>query len=57
MVFLLYECQIAADQTLCLNAEFSEYKWVEPSTLSSYDLNQATQDTFVRLGLIQNQPT
>lgn len=52
MVFLLFECQIAAEQTLCLNAEFSEYKWVEPSSLSSFDLNVATQDTFAKLGLL-----
>ena len=52
MVFLLYECQLALNQKLHLNAEFSEYQWVEPSSLSGYDLNTQTQDTFAKLGLM-----
>lgn len=52
MVFLLYECRIAAEQPICLNSEFSEYTWVEPTSLNDYDLNSATRETFVTVGLL-----
>ena len=51
MVFLLFECRVSSTESICLNAEFCEYAWVEPARLSSYELNSATQDTFQCLGL------
>lgn len=53
MVFLLFECRVAASQPISLNAEFCEYAWVEPALLASYDLNSATRDTFQSLGLLE----
>lgn len=52
MVFLLYECRIAADQPIRLNSEFCEYTWAKPSSLSKFDLNSATKDTFSSIGLL-----
>ena len=53
MIFLLFECRISSTETICLNAEFCEYAWVEPVRLSDYDLNSATQETFQSLGLLE----
>ena len=53
MIFLLFECLISSTETICLNAEFCEYAWVEPVHLSSYDLNSATRETFHSLGLLE----
>jgi nucleoside triphosphatase len=52
MVFLLFDCRIDATQPIRLNDEFSEFAWVEPSHLPAYDLNEATRETFARLGLL-----
>jgi len=51
MVFLLYECTVA-DDPIKLSDEFTEYAWVVPSLLLEYDLNEATRQTFTRMGLI-----
>lgn len=53
MVFLLYECRMAPEQTIHLNFEFCEYKWAEPFSLTEYDLNVATRETFATLGLLR----
>jgi nucleoside triphosphatase len=52
MVFLIFECRLAANQSIRLNPEFCEFAWVEANLLASYDLNSATQDTFKRLGIL-----
>ena len=53
MVFLLYECRVDSNQPIRLNAEFSQYSWVQRDRLGDYDLNSATRDTFSALGLIR----
>src|SRR5215471_11384309 len=51
MVFLIFECCVGGE-TVRLNAEFSEYAWVDRKDLATYDLNSATRETFATLGLI-----
>ena len=52
MVFLLYECRIDTQCPINLNSEFCDYAWVSPSSLSTFDLNSATRETFASLGLL-----
>ncbi len=51
MVFLLFECRVSS-AVLTLNAEFSEYAWIPPTVLGSYDLNFVTRETFAAMGLL-----
>ena len=51
MVFLLFECSID-DTPIQLNEEFTEYAWVQPTQLGDYDLNEATRQTFQKMGLL-----
>lgn len=51
MVFLLFECTVGSS-SIRLNEEFTEYAWVQPGQLLEYDLNAATRDTFVTMGLL-----
>lgn len=51
MVFLLFECTVDG-AAIRLNEEFTEYAWVEPASLLRYDLNAATRQTFLRMGLL-----
>jgi nucleoside triphosphatase len=51
MVFLLYECTVS-DDSIRLSDEFTEYAWVLPTALLEYDLNEATSQTFRKMGLI-----
>jgi len=51
MVFLIYRCTVASSP-ICLNEELESYAWVERTALSSYDLNEATVDTFKRAGIL-----
>lgn len=55
MVFLLYECRIDPGRPIRLNDELSEFAWVEPGRLTSYDLNPVTRETFAELGLIRTE--
>lgn len=49
MVFLLFHC-VAASESICLNEEFEEYRWVSESDLEALELNAETIDTLSRLG-------
>ena len=51
MVFLLFECTIDST-SITLNEEFTEYAWVAPTHLANYDLNEATRETFTKIGLL-----
>lgn len=48
MVFLLFHCR-AAEETLRLNDEFAEYRWVSADEAMHLDLNEQTRDTLARL--------
>lgn len=50
MVFLIFSCR-AASSRLKLNPEFTDYAWVAPGSLRSYDLNSATIETFKEAGI------
>ena len=49
MIFLLFSCR-AASEAVHLGEEFEEFAWVKSADLDKYDLNEQTQDTFIRLG-------
>ena len=51
MIYLLFECWARGDRVR-LNAELEEHAWVSPSQLAKYDLNDATRDTFRKLGFL-----
>ena len=50
MIVLLFHCR-AAEESLILNEEFAEYRWVTGSEARRLDLNEQTRDTLDRLGL------
>jgi nucleoside triphosphatase len=52
MVFLIYRCQ-AVHENVILDPEFSDFAWVAPDNLSSFDLNLETLDTFRRMGFLK----
>ncbi len=49
MIFLLFHCT-AVQETLRLNDEFEEYRWVKEDEVDSLELNEETVDTLDRLG-------
>lgn len=52
MIFLIFDCMVGST-TVTLNDEFVEYAWVPPRKLGEYALNDATIDTFRRIGLLE----
>jgi nucleoside triphosphatase len=52
MVFLVYRCR-AVHENVVLNPEFSDFAWVPPEKLGSFDLNPETLDTFRRMGIVR----
>lgn len=48
MVYLVFRCAATPGEPT-INDEFEEYRWVERSELSEYDLNPPTRETFLRL--------
>lgn len=53
MIYLLYECWVQGDRVK-LNPEFEDHAWISPHQLADYDLNEATRDTFRRLGFLDS---
>ena len=51
MVFLVYRCTLDRQQ-LSLNDEFSDYAWVDPSDLGTYELDTLTRGTLASAGLV-----
>jgi nucleoside triphosphatase len=52
MVFLVYRCEAIRDE-VSLNPEFSDFAWVAPGDLRSFDLNPETQDSFRKMGILE----
>ena len=53
MIFLLFHCK-AADETIILNDEFSDYKWVREYEVNELVMNSETVDTLERIGNWKN---
>lgn len=51
MIFLIFSCR-ASSSILTLSAEFDEYAWAKSTDLQTYDLNNATVETFRKAGLV-----
>lgn len=49
MIFLIFQCK-ALDESLNLNEEFVEYRWVKENELKSLELNTETIDTLRKAG-------
>ncbi len=49
MIHLIFDCK-AESEEVKINDEFEEYAWVEVNDLKKYDLNAATQKTFLKKG-------
>lgn len=52
MIFLIFSCR-ANSSELKLSPEFSDYDWVKRDELLSYQLNNATIETFQQAGLTE----
>lgn len=52
MIFLIFDCPVSST-VVVLNEEFVGHAWVLASGLGSYDLNEATLDTFRQVGLLE----
>jgi nucleoside triphosphatase len=48
LIFLVFHCR-AASESLNLNAEFSDYRWVKEENWYTLDLNRETKDTLARI--------
>lgn len=51
MVYLIFRCRAKTNEPT-LNDEFEEYRWVDRTNLSEYDLNPPTREVFARLGYL-----
>jgi nucleoside triphosphatase len=49
LIFLVFHCN-ARSETILLNEEFDEYRWVSEQELASLELNEVTRDTLRRIG-------
>jgi nucleoside triphosphatase len=49
MIFLLFHCK-AVSESIQLNDEFVDYRWVSEDKVSNLELNQETIDTLGRIG-------
>jgi len=50
MIFLVFACQ-AQSHEVHLGEEFESYAWVDGEDIRSYDLNEQTRDTFLKMGI------
>ena len=50
MIYLMFDCVAKNPEQVILNDEWSEYMWVNKKDLKHYDLNEATQKTFILKG-------
>ncbi len=49
LIFLVFHCE-AESESILLNEEFDEYRWVSEADLQSMQLNEVTRDTLRRIG-------
>lgn len=49
MIYCYFDCE-AGETSVTLNDEWTEYAWVAPKQLSSYDLNEPTRKIFTMKG-------